>query len=50
MSGYEAWAIVALLQCAETLPGDLKAAIKEDKDWHNRFMPLTEVVNGEMRF
>ncbi|RZB69735.1 Endonuclease MutS2 [Glycine soja] len=44
VSGYEAWAIVALLQCAETLPGDLKAAIKEDKDWHNRFMPLTEVI------
>ncbi|KAK7385470.1 hypothetical protein VNO78_31191 [Psophocarpus tetragonolobus] len=44
VSGYEARAIVALLQCAETLQGDLKAAIKEDKNWHSRFMPLTEVI------
>ncbi|TKY56408.1 Endonuclease MutS2 [Spatholobus suberectus] len=44
VSGYEAQAVVALLQCAETLQGDLKAAIKEDKDWHSRFMPLTEVI------
>jgi len=50
VSGYEARAIVALLQCAEIVQGDLKAVIKEDKDWHNRFMPLTEVVNGEIRF
>ncbi|RZC26191.1 Endonuclease MutS2 [Glycine soja] len=44
VSGYEARAIVALLQCAEIVQGDLKAVIKEDKDWHNRFMPLTEVI------
>lgn len=44
VSGYEARAVVALLQCAETLQGDLKAAIKEDKDWYSRFMPLTEVI------
>ncbi|XP_027369144.1 uncharacterized protein LOC113874979 [Abrus precatorius] len=44
VSGSEAWAVVALLQCADTLQGDLKAAIKEDKDWHSRFMPLTEVI------
>ncbi|KAK7301021.1 hypothetical protein RJT34_11876 [Clitoria ternatea] len=42
--GSEARAVLALLQCAETLQGDLKAAIKEDKDWHDRFMPLTEVI------
>lgn len=47
VTGYEARAILALLQCADTLQGDLKAAIKRDKDWYNRFMPLTEVVNGE---
>jgi len=50
VGGYEAWAIVALLQCAEIMQGDLKAVIKEDKDCHNRFMPLTKVVNGEIRF
>ncbi|KAK7275926.1 hypothetical protein RIF29_17053 [Crotalaria pallida] len=44
VNGYEARAIVALLLCAETLQGDLKAAIKEDKDWYSRFMPLTEVI------
>ncbi|KAL2317545.1 hypothetical protein Fmac_031421 [Flemingia macrophylla] len=44
VSGYEARAVVALLLCAETLQGDLKAAIKEDKDWYSRFMPLTEVI------
>ena len=50
MNGYEARAIMALLQCAETLQGNLKGAIKEDKDWYSRFMPLTEVVNGKRRF
>ncbi|KAG2391640.1 uncharacterized protein HKW66_Vig0125990 [Vigna angularis] len=44
VSGSEARAIVTLLQCAEILQGDLKAAIKEDKDWHGRFMPLTELI------
>ncbi|KAK8466904.1 hypothetical protein PHAVU_008G188400 [Phaseolus vulgaris] len=44
VSGNEARAIVTLLQCAEILQGDLKAAIKEDKDWHGRFMPLTELI------
>lgn len=47
MSGNEARAIVTLLQSAEILQGDLKAAIKEDKDWYGRFMPLTELVNGD---
>ncbi|XP_019460773.1 PREDICTED: uncharacterized protein LOC109360376 isoform X2 [Lupinus angustifolius] len=44
VNGYEARAIAALLQCADTLQGDLKAAIKQDKDWHTHFMPLTEVI------
>ncbi|CAJ1970580.1 unnamed protein product [Sphenostylis stenocarpa] len=44
VSGNEAQAIVSLLQCAEILQGDLKAAIKEDKDWHGRFMPLTDLI------
>ncbi|RYQ91829.1 hypothetical protein Ahy_B09g097867 isoform A [Arachis hypogaea] len=43
VNGYEARVVMALLQCAETLQGDLKVAIKEDKDWYSRFMPLTEV-------
>ncbi|QHN78213.1 MutS2 protein [Arachis hypogaea] len=32
VNGYEARVVMALLQCAETLQGDLKVAIKEDKD------------------
>ncbi|XP_015932174.1 uncharacterized protein LOC107458479 [Arachis duranensis] len=44
VNGFEARAVMALLQCAETLQGDLKVAIKEDKDWYSRFMPLTEVI------
>ncbi|XLU31100.1 hypothetical protein S245_067166, partial [Arachis hypogaea] len=44
VNGYEARVVMALLQCAETLQGDLKVAIKEDKDWYSRFMPLTEVT------
>jgi len=47
VSGNEARAIVTLLQCAEILQGDLKAALKEAKDLHGRFMPLTELVNGD---
>ncbi|KAI4307000.1 hypothetical protein L6164_030235 [Bauhinia variegata] len=44
MSGYEAMTIMSLLQSAETLQNNLKAAIKGDADWYNRFMPLTEVI------
>ncbi|KAK4273808.1 hypothetical protein QN277_017134 [Acacia crassicarpa] len=44
VNGFEALAIVALLQLAETLLVNLKAAIKEDTDWYSRFMPLTEVI------
>lgn len=44
MSGYEALAVVSLLEFAETLQYCLKLAIKEDVDWHGRFMPLTDLV------
>ncbi|GAU25362.1 hypothetical protein TSUD_217000 [Trifolium subterraneum] len=44
VTGYEARAVFALLQSADTLQGDLKATIKQDKDWYSRFMPLTEVI------
>lgn len=44
VTGYEANAVLALLQTADTLQGDLKATIKQDKDWYSRFMPLTEVI------
>ena len=44
VTGNEANAVLALLQSADTLQGDLKATIKQDKDWYSRFMPLTEVV------
>ncbi|GFZ16003.1 DNA mismatch repair protein MutS, type 2 [Actinidia rufa] len=44
VNGSEAMAIVALLQFAENLQFNLKSAIKEDAEWHQRFMPLTQVV------
>ncbi|KAI9097744.1 hypothetical protein K1719_025515, partial [Acacia pycnantha] len=44
VNGFEALAIVALLQLAETLQVNLKSAIKEDIVWYSRFMPLTEVI------
>jgi hypothetical protein len=50
VTGYEARAVLALLQSADTLQGDLKATITQGKDWYSRFMPLTDVVNNEMRF
>ncbi|KAJ7965199.1 DNA mismatch repair MUTS family protein [Quillaja saponaria] len=46
VNGYEAMAIIALLQSAEALWVNLKAAVKEDADWYSRFMPLTEVIRG----
>ena len=46
VNGFEALAIVALIQLADTLQLNLKAAIKEDADWYKRFMPLTEVVSS----
>ncbi|MCI05408.1 mutS2 protein-like, partial [Trifolium medium] len=33
VTGYEARAVFALLQSADTLQGDLKATIKQGKDW-----------------
>jgi hypothetical protein len=42
-------AVAALLQLAETLQFNLKAAIKEDADWYGHFMPLTEEVNKTLR-
>lgn len=50
VTGYEARAVLDLLQSADTLQGDLKVVIKQDKDWFSRFMPLTEMVNAELRF
>ncbi|XP_056160291.1 uncharacterized protein LOC130134382 isoform X1 [Syzygium oleosum] len=44
MSGHEAIAVASLLQFADTLQLNLRAAIKEDADWHGRFMPLSEVI------
>lgn len=41
----EAIAVLSLILFAENLQITLKAAVKEDADWYNRFMPLTEVVN-----
>ncbi|KAK2972814.1 hypothetical protein RJ640_028342 [Escallonia rubra] len=44
MDGNEAMALVALLQFAESLQLNLKAAIKEDADWLQHFMPLSEMI------
>lgn len=44
VSGSEAIALAALLQFAEGLQSNVKSAIKQDADWYQRFMPLTEVV------
>lgn len=49
VNGNEAMAVAALLQLAETLQFNLKAAIKEDADWYGHFMPLTEEVNKTLR-
>ncbi|RWW08058.1 hypothetical protein GW17_00028530 [Ensete ventricosum] len=45
IDGVEAVAVVGLIQLAETLQNTLKAALKEDAEWYNRFMPLTQMVN-----
>lgn len=44
VSGTEAMNIVALLQVAEMLQSNVKAAIKQDTEWYQRFMPITEMV------
>ncbi|KAJ6376245.1 hypothetical protein OIU77_001088 [Salix suchowensis] len=37
-------AVAAILESAYFLQLNLKAAIKEDADWHNRFMPLSQLI------
>lgn len=44
MTGQEAMAIADLLQTAETLQTSIKAAIKENSDMLDRFMPLAELI------
>ncbi|XP_054788928.1 LOW QUALITY PROTEIN: uncharacterized protein LOC129294528 [Prosopis cineraria] len=44
VNGFEALATATLIQHAETLQANLRAAIKEDIDWYSRFMPLTKVI------
>ncbi|KAK1399379.1 DNA mismatch repair protein MutS, core [Heracleum sosnowskyi] len=46
VGGNEALALVVLLQSAETLQLNVKAAIKDDADWLQRFMPLSEMILG----
>lgn len=46
VGGNEALALVVLLQFAETLQLNVKAAIKDDADWLQRFMPLSEMILG----
>ncbi|KAL1823978.1 hypothetical protein ACET3Z_010756 [Daucus carota] len=46
VGGNEAIAIVGLLEFAETLQLNVKAAIKDDADWLKRFMPLAEMILG----
>lgn len=42
VNGNEGMAVAALLQLAETMQFNLKAAIEEDADWYGRFMSLTD--------
>ncbi|KAM3319657.1 endonuclease MutS2 [Capsicum chacoense] len=44
VSGTEAMNILALLQVAEMLHSNVKAAIKQDTEWYQRFMPITEMI------
>ncbi|KAF8379854.1 hypothetical protein HHK36_029303 [Tetracentron sinense] len=44
VDGNEALAVAGLVQFAETLQFNLKAAFKQDTDWYKRFMPLTRVI------
>ncbi|KAL9225106.1 hypothetical protein vseg_001068 [Gypsophila vaccaria] len=44
VSGQEAIAVAVLLQFAETLQLSIKAAIKENADLYDRFMPLVEPI------
>ncbi|XP_057987387.1 uncharacterized protein LOC131169127 isoform X1 [Hevea brasiliensis] len=40
----EAMAVKAMLELADCLRLNLEAAIKEDADWYNRFMPLSQMI------
>ncbi|KAH7664594.1 Endonuclease MutS2 protein [Dioscorea alata] len=44
IDGMEARAIVSLIEFSETLQIVVKTAVKEDADWFNRFMPLTQMI------
>ncbi|XP_073125722.1 uncharacterized protein [Henckelia pumila] len=44
VSGSEALALLALLQFAEMLQLNIKAATKEDSDWYGRFLPLSAMI------
>ncbi|KAL6508271.1 hypothetical protein OROHE_021813 [Orobanche hederae] len=44
LTGTEAMALATLLQSAEELQLNVKAAMKEDRDWFRRFMPLSELI------
>ncbi|XP_047320146.1 endonuclease MutS2 [Impatiens glandulifera] len=45
VEGIEALSILTLLQLAETLQLNLKAAIKVDPDWYQRFMPIADMIS-----
>ncbi|OAY68185.1 Endonuclease MutS2, partial [Ananas comosus] len=44
LDGKEAMAVLCLIQFAETLQVSVKIALKEDEEWYDRFMPLTELI------
>ncbi|VFQ72595.1 unnamed protein product [Cuscuta campestris] len=44
VSGSEAVALAALLQFADAIKSNVKSAIKQDSEWYERFMPLTEMI------
>ncbi|KAJ0968840.1 hypothetical protein J5N97_021717 [Dioscorea zingiberensis] len=44
IDGMEAKAVVSLIEFSENLQIILKTAVKEDADWFNRFMPLTQMI------
>lgn len=46
VEGNEALAILTLLQLAETLQLNLKAAIKKDPDWYQRVTPVADMISG----
>lgn len=45
MAGQEAIAVAVLLQMAEALQTNIKAAIRENADMLDRFMPLADLVS-----